>query len=209
MSDGRAFWEDADNSGLMANGQTMARYKTMHEMYSRKYPFLCRSGRQFEGRFLINHVPKGLGMSVDHALLSPTRQWAIVIKMLVDELKARKAFHLLHGISMNTGGGATKVLNLGEGIWFDKTMPTPSPIFRLIQQEANESWEGMYPTFNMGVGLDIVGSPKGGALYQAIRAVSRKSRVRSLKLGKCRCARDGRNHIRLKSEFGTFYYHQK
>ena len=132
-SNGRAVWEQTLNSGIMANGLTLARTHTMLENYGKKYPFLIRRDGKYQGRFAVTDKPKMLGgMTVSQALLSPTRQWAILIRLLIEKLKQEKIFHLLHGISLNTGGGATKITHVGQGILYFKTMPYPPPIFYLI-----------------------------------------------------------------------------
>ncbi len=205
-SGGKAIWEQNDNSGQMSNGLTLSRIGLMHKKYAKKYPFLCRKDKPYRGRFRVDDYIKKLEMTVSEAILSPTRQWAIVIKLLIEELKKRKSFHVLHGISMNTGGGATKIRNLGRGIMYYKYMPEPLPYFKFIQQETNERWENMYTTFNMGIGLDIVGDNLTGVLAEAVKAVSRKTHIKSYELGNCyRNSKPG-NKIVLETVFGEFEY---
>lgn len=205
FSNGQAVWEDAPNSGIMSNGHTMARVKLLHPDYSIKYPFLAITNF-FEGRFYLDEKVPHTKMTIAEALLSPTRQWAILIKMLIEELEATGNLHLLHGISMNTGGGATKVRNVGQKICYRKRMPKPPPIFLLIQDESGELWENMYTSFNNGIGLDIVGDTKGGILDKAIRAVSKKSKVRSLLLGDCTRSKSEENFVKLETPYGNFNY---
>jgi phosphoribosylformylglycinamidine cyclo-ligase len=175
-SDGQAVWEDQPNSGIMSNGLTLARMVTMDKSYTEKYPDLVRQGGSYTGKFMAGFRPAGLdGMTIDEALTSPTRQWAILIKFLIDLLKEEHALHLLHGITMNTGGGATKVLHLGTGgIWYQKTMPFPPPIFRLVQSESGEDWCDMYRNFNCGIGIDIVGDE---GLRPVLEWLARETRV--------------------------------
>lgn len=204
-SGGKAVWEQDKNSGQMSNGLTFSRISLMHKEYAKKYPFLCREGKPYRGKFRTDDYIKELGMTVGEAILSPTRQWAIVIKLLIDELKKRRAFHLLHGISMNTGGGATKIKNLGKNIVYKKRMPEPLPYFKFIQRETKEKWVNMYTTLNMGVGLDIVGSDRNGILAEAIKEVSRQTKIRSYKLGECEKS-NLPNHVILKTKYGSFLY---
>lgn len=204
-SGGQAVWENRPNSGIMSNGLTMARTCLMHKSYSKKYPHLCREEKPFVGRYKIDDYLKGLKMTVSEAILSPTRQWAIVIKLLIEELKKRKALHLLHGISMNTGGGATKIKNVGKGIIYKKFMPEPLPIFELIQAETGEDWKNMFVTFNCGVGLDVVGDDSSGALSKAIKAVSKKTGVKSFSMGYCHRSNES-NKVLLRTSYGDFGY---
>lgn len=205
-SGGKAIWEDKSNSGIMSNGLTMARTRLMHASYSEKYPFLCREEKPFQGRFKVGSYIVPIGMMSSGSILSPTRQWAIVIKLLIEELKKRKALHLLHGISMNTGGGATKIKNIGKGIIYRKYMPEPLPIFKLIQAETGEYWENMFVTFNCGIGLDIVGSNKNNVLWRAIGVVSRKTRIKAYIFGDCHRSGSKENRIILETAYGTFKY---
>jgi len=204
-SDGQAVWEDRFNFGLMANGLTSGRIHLMSKAYNKKYPFLVGFGKKFMGRFEVNDQPDILnGATISQALLSPTRQWAILIRLLLEELKKRGISSMLHGISMNTGGGATKITHVGRGgIVYEKNMPMPPSIFQLIKQESGEVWRNMYQSFNCGVGLDIVGEDCVGFLG-ALASVSRRTGVTLYDLGKCYKGVSGRNIVRLKTPFGTF-----
>lgn len=205
-SAGQAVWETAPNSGIMSNGLTLARTCLMNAEYGRQFPELLLSGAQYTGRFHIGDVPTLLqGMTVGEAITSPTRQWAILVRLLIGKLKDERKFHLLHGISMNTGGGATKVSNLGTGgILYQKAMPPVPPIFRLIQSESGQPWQHMYRSFNCGVGLDIVGDP---ALLPYLLAVKAETDVALFDLGSCLAHADPtKNAVLLATEQGTFLY---
>lgn len=204
-SDGRAKWEEKPNSGLMSNGLTLARTCLMDAGYSEKYPFLVRAGGAFTGRFDIDSSPAELdGMTVSEAILSPTRQWAIVIKLIIEKLKKMNSLGLLHGISMNTGGGATKIQHVGQGIIYKKSMPEPPPIFQLIQEESGEKWRNMFQTFNCGIGIDVVGSNEGGVLLKCLRAVKEETGVQFYELGKCKASKTSSNKVILETPYGTF-----
>lgn len=204
-SDGQASWEDEPNSGIMANGLTLARIHLMHKDHGKKYPYLIRGGGAYEGKFAVSDQPDPLpdGLSVGRAMLSPTRQWAILIRLLIEKLKQHGIFYMLHGISMNTGGGATKITNVGQGIEYVKKMPQPPPIFKLIQAESGESWRNMYRTFNCGVGLDVVG--EDDRRFQAVLAeVSQTTGVQLFELGVCKQGPNGDNRVVLQTPFGNF-----
>jgi len=203
-SDGQAAWEKEANSGIMDNGLTLARTCLMQEYYGLKYPFLVRRNGKYEGKFAVNDRPDILGgMTVSQALLSPTRQWAILIRLLIEKLKQEKIFHMLHGISLNTGGGATKITHVGQGILYMKAMPYPPPIFYLIQAESGETWRNMHQSFNCGVGIDVVGadSPEFRA---ALEHVSQAAGVKLFHLGECRENTDKKNSVALRTPFGDF-----
>lgn len=204
-SDGQAAWETEPNSGIMSNGLTLARMCLMGTWYTEKYPDLVRSGAAYSGCFSVNNDQPILdGMSIGQALVSPTRQWAILIKTLIDRLRWHNCLDLLHGITMNTGGGATKVLHLGKGrIRYQKCMPEPPGIFRLVQRESGEAWRDMYQNFNCGIGIDVIGDPE---LDRHIRWVEQETRVRHYRLGACEACSEGGNKVVLETSFGEFSY---
>lgn len=205
-SGGQAVWETEPNSGIMSNGLTLARVCLLHRIYGPMFPQLLLPGVEYTGRYCIEDKPDVLGgMDVGTALTSPTRQWAILIRALVEKLRDEHELDLLHGISMNTGGGATKVRNLGTGgIVFCKDMPPMDPIFQLIQEESGESPERMFRNFNCGIGLDIVGDQ---ALAPYLVAVEAETGVTLLSLGYCEASPNlAKNSVRLTTAYGSFHY---
>lgn len=205
-SDGQATWENVPNSGIMSNGQTMGRKKTQHRKYSYLFSHLCNPKKPFEGIREIDQFIPELGMTIGEGLISNTRQWPIVIRRLIEILKEKEAFHLLHGISMNTGGGLSKCGNLGRGVRYELSIPEPPPIFQIIKRDSREEWPGMLTAFNNGVGLTIVGSPEGGILEKAISLVSGETRIQWLSLGECSKSKrsDGANEVFVKTPNGVF-----
>ncbi|MBU0612085.1 hypothetical protein KKA39_00560 [Patescibacteria group bacterium] len=195
-SDGKAKWEQEPNSGIGSNGLTLARSCLMHQEYNFKYnPVIPNSF--YEGKFKVWDTPQILGrLTVSEALLSPTRQWAIVIHKILSHLKKMNCSHLLHGITMNTGGGATKIKNIGRGgIVYYKQMPKMPPLFELIQEESGETLRGMYETFNCGVGIDLIGKDDP-RLHEVLREVSRECGIKLYELGHCEAC-EGKNKVIL------------
>lgn len=207
-SGGQAIWEPKPISPLMCNGVTLAGSVILWGGYNKKYPFLRHEKNKFLGRFKIDDKPEGLdGMTAIEAVCSPTRQWAIIFRLLIDELERRNALHLLHGLTVNTGGGASKVIRLGENITFFKEMPPLPPFFRLICSECSISAQEMYEDFNCGVGADAIGSNEGGILEDAIRAVSNQVGVEYWRLGECfEWSASSGNHVTLETPLGSCQY---
>lgn len=213
-SDGQATWEERENSGIMSNGLTLARGCLMDKSYNEKYPHLKRDGKFYSGVYFYNDCPQILGngylkesyMSVGDALLSPTRQWAIVIKKLISILKEKNALHMLHGISMNTGGGATKISHVGRGgLIYVKNMPPSPPFFILIQNESGETWENMYRDFNCGIGIDVVGE-NNDIFREAIIENSKICNVGQYHLGGVIKGEGETNQVWLSTPYGDFKY---
>jgi len=203
-SDGRAVWEDKENSGIMSNGLTLARSCLMNELYAQKYPVCAKGVGSYEGKYSVNDQPHILdGMTVGEAILSPTRQWAICIKLIIDKLKEKNCLHMLHGISMNTGGGATKIANVGKGIIYKKIMPTPSPVFQLIHEQSEEKWRDMYRGFNCGIGIDVVGENHCD-FFDTLQEVSIETKIALHRLGKCEVNEGQSNKVILSTYYGEF-----
>lgn len=201
-SDGQAIWEDEPNSGIMSNGLTLGRVATMWKGYEEIYPHLGI----YEGRYKVGgKATAPYDFVVSDALISPTRHWAILIKSLLEELKEADLYNDLHGISMNTGGGATKVSHIGQGMTYHKRMPAPPELFQLIQSESGESWKEMYRGFNCGVGLDVVfrNNPR---FWDVLQKISDRTHVGLYELGECRASCDNNNHVILETPQGTFEY---
>ncbi|MDD4901976.1 MAG: hypothetical protein PHE24_02460 [Patescibacteria group bacterium] len=202
-SGGKARGEKVESSWLMSNGLTLASSCLLHRSYNKKHRDILRNPFWFKGRYRIGDVPAGLGCEVNEALLAPTRQWVIFIRKFLDYLDHEGIGKMLHGISVNTGGGATKILHVGEGgIRYVKEMPTPGPIFQLIHEESGQNWRNMFETFNCGVGLDVVG--KDDPRFQrAISQVAANCEIELYRLGQCE-AKEGENDVILKTPYGTF-----
>jgi phosphoribosylformylglycinamidine cyclo-ligase len=174
----------------------------VHRTYASEYPQLLLAGNEFQGHFRVGDKDDLVIGNVIEALLSPTRQWALLIKVLIDRLNVLGKLHWLHGISINTGGGATKCKALGTGgIIFEKEMPKPPGIFQLIQRESGETWKNMYETFNCGVGIDVIGSPELGG---ALRYVEDKTGVLLYSLGQCSASASVKNGVALETSYGQF-----
>lgn len=201
-SDGKASWENEDNSGVMSNGLTLARVTTMWEGYMEKYPYLGLH----KGRFKVGEkAPPPFDFVISDALISPTRQWAILIKYLLEELKKDGIYSDLHALTLNTGGGATKISHVGDGILYQKSMPQPPDFFQFIKQESGEKWKDMFKGFNCGVGLDIVGADTS-KFRDVLEKVSNNTNVELFELGDCRTSTTGRNQVCLTTGFGVFNY---
>lgn len=203
-SGGQATWETEYNSGIMANGLTLGRVATMWKGYDEKYPDLMTKFGRHQGRYKIDDYALGLSwMPVGYALTSPTRRWPILIKILIKELERLGVRDMLHGISLNSGGGATKIGNVGQGILYRKQMYSIDGIFQVIQEESGESFRNMYKTFNCGIGLDVVGRDTP-AFRQAIHNVSEITNVKAWGLGFCEEWDGGENKVILDTPYGIF-----
>ena len=152
-STGQASYEEVENSGIGSNGLTLARHSMIHSSYATEHPEILNPAVTdgYQGPFKLTDTSEGLGMTVGEALSSPTRTYAPVLKKIFES-----HFPSVHSAIHVSGGGLTKVLRFGKGVRYVKNdlFPTP-PLFALIQESGDVSWEEMYKVFNMGCRLEL------------------------------------------------------
>jgi phosphoribosylformylglycinamidine cyclo-ligase len=197
-SGGKAKYETCENSGMMCNGITLARHSLLSPACLKKYPEIG-SGREggYFGRYGPLSKPKGLGMSIGEAILSPTRIYLPVVKRMMEKIKLKALVH-------NTGGGLTKCKRLGKCIRYVKdSLPAPDPIFELIQEGSGEGLGEMYRAFNMGVGMEAIIN-KGDAAE--VIGVSESFGIQAQVIGRCERSPSGNNSVVIRSDKGSFEY---
>jgi phosphoribosylformylglycinamidine cyclo-ligase len=158
-SSGKSAYEKVYNSGIGSNGLTSARHDLLEAAYGHYYPEsvepLLDKDVIYTGTYKLGDIIKtetGEEIPLGKLLLSPTRTYAPVVKVLIE-----KHFDQIHGMIHNSGGGQTKCL---------KYMPRPlrvikdnlfkpPVIFDLIQQSSGADDREMYQVFNMGQRLEI------------------------------------------------------
>jgi len=160
---GKAVYENTYNSGLGSNGLTSARHDILNKMYAEKYPETFENSlsdevvyigkNKLEDTLEIDNTKHTLGK----LLLSPTRTYAPLMKVLLEEFYSE-----INGIIHCSGGGQTKCM---------KYLPKPlqvvknnlfdiPPIFKLIQENSKADYKEMYQVFNMGHRMEIFTNEK-------------------------------------------------
>ncbi len=140
-----------NSSGLHTNGFSLAR-KLIFEI----------------GGYAIDARPEELeGKSMADVLLAPHMNYVAPVKRILD------AGILVKGMAHITGGGLVenvpRILPEGLGAVINRATWTPQPIFALMQRLGKIDDLEMHRTFNMGVGLVLIGPPGlQGALADAI-----------------------------------------
>ena len=128
------------SSGLHTNGYSLAR-KLIFEV----------------GKYSVEtHLPE-LGRSIGEALLEPHINYTRpVLHLLAKNLPIRGMAHI-------TGGGLLenipRILPAGLGVEIHKNAWSTPPLFSLLKQLGRLEDEESYRTFNMGVGLVMIGDP--------------------------------------------------
>jgi phosphoribosylformylglycinamidine cyclo-ligase len=90
--------------------------------------------------------------SIGKLLLSPTRTFAPVLKLLLEQ-----HFNKIHGLIHCSGGGQTKCMKYLPGnfrIVKDNLFEVPE-IFNIIKENSGSNNREMYEVFNMGCRLEI------------------------------------------------------
>ena len=200
---GMATYEKKVNSGIGGNGLTLARHALLsshYDQFAESYDSALDAKVRHRGPFLLSDRAPGLRMSVGDALLSPSRTYAPVIKMVLAGHRAE-----VHGMIHCTGGGQVKCLNFGKGIRYLKDdLFTPPPIFGLIQETAKIDWREMYRTFNMGHRMELFVDP---SISNYVIGIAKGFDIDAKVVG--RCERTGtKNSVEIASEFGEFSFAQ-
>ena len=155
---GRSTYETEYNGGMGSNGLTSARHDVFKHDYAEKYPEsfdpeVPRSVVYTGSRSLTEQVSIGGGktMAAGKLVLSPTRTYLPVLKVLLDELHPKLA-----GLIHCTGGAQTKVVKFIDNVRVIKdNLFTAPPLFELLRTESGTDWREMYQVFNMGHRLEV------------------------------------------------------
>jgi phosphoribosylformylglycinamidine cyclo-ligase len=152
---GRATYEKTYNGGMGSNGLTSARHDVFAHYLAYNYPESYDPNVPAEliysGTKKLTDQIAGLGLDAGQLVLSPTRTYAPVIKLVLEKLRAH-----IHGMVHVSGGAQTKILHFVDRLRIVKNnlFPVP-PLFRLIQEQSGTAWKEMYTVFNMGHRMEI------------------------------------------------------
>ena len=214
-STGQATYESRYNGGMGSNGLTSARHDVFSKYLAEKYPEsydhqvpdeLVYSGlKRLDDEVPVSYsVVKDSGVqtvettiSAGQLVLSPTRTYAPVIKVLLDELRTE-----IHGMVHCTGGAQTKVLHFVSDncrVIKDNMFPIP-PLFKLIQEQSKTDWKEMYKVFNCGHRMEIYVRPE---VAEQVIAISRRFNIDAQVIGRIE---EGPKSLTIKSEYGEFHY---
>ena len=203
---GQATYETQYNGGMGSNGLTSARHDVLTHNLADTYPesFDPAIDRSliYSGSKSLTDAVDGTGLTVGQLILSPTRTYAPVAKVLLDELRPQ-----LHGMVHCSGGAQTKVLHFVDDLHIikDNLFPIP-PLFRLIQAESGTSWQEMYKVFNMGHRLEVY-LPE--AYAPRVIEIARSFGIDAQVIGRVEAASPVgpvRRSVTITSEAGTFVY---
>ena len=154
-SSGKATYEKEYNGGMGSNGLTSARHDVFNKLLAEKYPESYDPSVPkelvYSGTKNLNDLIAGVPLDAGKLVLSPTRTYAPIIKIVMDKMRKK-----IHGMVHCSGGGQTKVLHFIKDLHIIKDDMFPVPVlFDLIQKESKTDWKEMYRVFNMGHRMEI------------------------------------------------------
>ena len=163
-SSGISSYEKEYNSGIGSNGLTSARHDVLSKYIKTKYPESFDNelpeNLAYCGSKRLTDKLDGFDMDIGKMLLSPTRSYAPLLKLIFDKIGRDE----IHGIIHCTGGGQTKILHFIDNLHIIKNnLFEIPPIFRLIMEESDTDPKEMYKVFNMGHRMETYLEPKNAS----------------------------------------------
>ena len=163
-SSGTSSYDKEYNSGIGSNGLTSARHDVLSQYIKEKYPESFDNDLPTElaycGSKKLTDKLDGFNIDIGKMLLSPTRSYAPLLKLIFDEIGRNK----INGIIHCTGGGQTKILHFIDNLHIIKNnLFEIPPIFKLIMNESNTDPKEMYKVFNMGHRMEIYLDPENAS----------------------------------------------
>jgi phosphoribosylformylglycinamidine cyclo-ligase len=201
-STGQATYEREYNGGMGSNGLTSARHDVFAHYLAEKYPESYDASIPedlvYSGRMKLTQSIENLELDAGKLVLSPTRTYAPIISLTINELKGN-----IHGMIHCSGGAQTKILHfLGDDLRVvkDNLFPIP-PLFQLIKNQSNTDWKEMYKVFNMGHRMELY-LPESYA--RQVIDISRSFNVDARIVG--HVEKSERRELVIESEAGQFTY---
>jgi phosphoribosylformylglycinamidine cyclo-ligase len=177
---GQSTYEKVYNSSIGSNGLTSARHDVLSKFYAENYKesfdnnlsddvvYIGKQKLTDSITFTIDGSP--LTTTIGKLILSPTRTYAPVMKILLED-----HFDKIHGLIHCSGGGQTKCMKYlpdlpsdvsSDGatrkrflrVIKDNLFEAPQ-IFNIIKQNSGSNNKEMYEVFNMGCRLEIYCDP--------------------------------------------------
>ena len=198
---GQATYEKSYNGGMGSNGLTSARHDVFAKYLAQKYPESFDAAVPdelvYSGKLRLTDKIEGLGIDAGKLVLSPTRTYAPVIKVLLDQLRPH-----IDGMVHCSGGAQTKVMHFVENkrVVKDNLFPVP-PLFRIIQEQSGTAWSEMYKVFNMGHRMEVYIEP---AYADEVIAITKSFGIDAQIVGHVEEA--AQNELVIESENGRFTY---
>lgn len=200
-SSGQATYEKEYNAGTGSNGLTSARHDVFSKYLATKYPESYDASVPedlvYSGGLKLTDIIEEIGIDAGKMVLSPTRTYAPVIKVLLDKLRTQ-----IHGMVHCSGGAQTKVLHFVDNVKItkDNMFPIP-PLFRIIQEQSGTDWSEMYKVFNMGHRMEVYIAPEHA---EEVIAITKSFGIDAQIIGRVEAS--DKKELIIESEKGRFIY---
>ena len=201
-SSGTSSYDKEYYSGIGSNGLTSARHDVLSHYIKEKYPESYDNDLPSElaycGSKNLTDKLDGFNIDVGKMLLSPTRSYAPLLKLIFDEIGRNK----INGIIHCTGGGQTKVLHFVNNKRIIKNNLFEIPeVFEIIHRDTDSSLKEMYEVFNMGLRMEIYCAP---TVADEIIDISKKFNVEAKIIGLVEDS--SKNELIIESREGIINY---
>ena len=201
-SSGTSSYDKEYNSGIGSNGLTSARHDVLSHYIKEKYPESYDNDLPSElaycGSKNLTDKLEGFNIDIGKMLLSPTRSYAPLLKLIFDEIGRNK----INGIIHCTGGGQTKILHFIDNLHIIKNnLFEIPPIFKLIMNESNTDPKEMYKVFNMGHRMEIYLDPENAS---KVIDISKSVGIDAKIIGEV--IESDHKKLSIQSELGNFDY---
>ncbi len=198
---GKTTYEEHYNSGIGSNGLTSARHDVFSKVYAEKYPESYDNDLDpdviYTGKYLVNDTEPETGMHFGQLVLSPTRTYAPVVKVILHELGPD-----IHGMIHCSGGGQTKVLKFVSNLNVIKNnLFELPPVFRIIKEQSKAPMQEMYQVFNMGHRFEIYLSENNA---QTVIDICRSFELDARIIGYC--SRSDEASVTIETTDGSFVF---
>ena len=201
-SSGTSSYNKEYNSGIGSNGLTSARHDVLSQYIKEKYPESYDNELPSElaycGSKNLTDKLDGFNIEIGKMLLSPTRSYAPLLKLIFDEIGRNK----INGIIHCTGGGQTKILHFVDNLHILKNnLFEIPPIFKLIMNESKTDPKEMYKVFNMGHRMEIYLDPENAS---KVIEISKSVGIDAKIIGEV--IESDNKKLSIQSELGNFDY---
>jgi len=201
-SSGTSSYDKEYNSGIGSNGLTSARHDVLSQYIKEKYPESFDNNLPSElsycGSKNLTDKLDGFNIDIGKMLLSPTRSYAPLLKLIFDEIGRNK----INGIIHCTGGGQTKILHFIDNLHILKNnLFEIPPIFKLIMNESKTDPKEMYKVFNMGHRMEIYLDPENAS---RVIDISKSVGIDAKIIGEV--IKSDHKKLSIQSELGNFDY---
>lgn len=198
---GMTSYEKEYNSGMGSNGLTSARHDVFAPYLASRYPdsfdTSLPSDLIYSGKLKLTDPVRELDTDAGKLVLSPTRTYAPVIKMILEVMQPE-----IHGMVHCSGGGQTKIMHFVDNMHIikDNMFPVP-PLFKIIHEQSETPWGEMYKVFNMGHRFEIyTGEEHTEEIINIAAGFNLEARI----IGHCEHSET--NKLTITTENGTFIY---